>query len=118
MYFILSKYFRTLRANSLVSHNKDYDDLMSEGIHKDAFIEGLRIETAAKDPSYTYDGIPEILAKSKTVIRLFGVGITEDTLVTFTDVSAKRGTICDKIKSDEFPVSIRSSSLTPQLNSC
>lgn len=80
---------------------------MTEPIHKDALIEGLRIETAAKDPSYTHDGIPEILAESRTVIRLFGVGITEDTVVSFTDVSAKRGTICDKIKSDAFPVSIR-----------
>nr|XP_012146877.1 PREDICTED: metal transporter CNNM4 isoform X2 [Megachile rotundata] len=98
------KYFRTRRANSLASVDGDYKNPSTEQIRTDVFIEGLRIETSAKDPSYSEDGIPEILAGSRAVIRLFGFGFTEDTLVTFTDVPAKRGTICDKIKSKEFPV--------------
>lgn len=81
---------------------------MTEELHTEAVIQGLRIETADKDPSYSEDGIPEILAGSRVVIRLFGTGITEDILVTFTDEPAKRGTICDKIKSNEFPVIILS----------
>lgn len=94
------------RADSLNSVNGDHENLMTDPVIKDAFIEGIRIETSDKDPSYRDDGIPEILARSKAVIRLFGYGITEDTLVTFTDMPAKRGAICDKIKSDEFPVRI------------
>jgi len=66
----------------------------------------LRIDTADKEPSHNEKGIPQILAGTKAVIRLFGTGITKDTLITFTDVSAERGTVCDKIKSEEFPVSI------------
>lgn len=69
-------------------------------------IEGLRIETAEKEPTYSEDGIPEIRAGTKAVIRLFGTGITPDTLITFTDIPAERGTVCDKIKSNEFSVSI------------
>ncbi|OAD52039.1 Metal transporter CNNM2 [Eufriesea mexicana] len=82
----------------------DPKNLLTQQIHTDVYIEGLRIETSEKDPSYREDGIPEILAGSKAVIRLFGFGFTEDTLITFTDEPAKRGTICDKIKSNEFLV--------------
>ncbi|XP_043266267.1 unextended protein isoform X2 [Colletes gigas] len=98
------KYFRTRRADPPPIVNDDHKKLIAEHPFKEAFIEGLRIETAAKDPSYSSDGIPEILAGSKVVIRLFGFGITEDTLVTFTDEPAERGSICDKIKSNEFLV--------------
>ncbi|XP_011258942.2 metal transporter CNNM4 [Camponotus floridanus] len=72
--------------------------------YTDSHIEGLRIETAEKEPSHSDEGIPEIRAGTKAVIRLFGTGITPDTLIAFTDKPAERGTVCDKIKSDEFPV--------------
>ncbi|KAK9301214.1 hypothetical protein QLX08_006306 [Tetragonisca angustula] len=98
------KYFRMRRANLLSSVNDDPKNLLTQQIHTDVFIEGLRIETSEKDPSYREDGIPEILAGSKTVIRLFGFGFTEDTWITFTDEPAKRGSICDKIKSNAFLV--------------
>ncbi|RLU26364.1 hypothetical protein DMN91_000158 [Ooceraea biroi] len=77
--------------------------LVSRQNYTDAHIEGLRIETANK-PIYSEEGIPQILVGSTAVIRLFGTGITEDTLITFTDVPAERGAVCDKIKSNEFPV--------------
>ncbi|XP_043601675.1 unextended protein isoform X2 [Bombus pyrosoma] len=98
------KYFRTSRDtfNLLPTVNDDPENLFTRQIHTDVFIEGLRIETSAKDPSYREDGIPEILAGSKAVIRLFGFGFTEGTLITFTDEPAKRGSICDKIKTNEF----------------
>ncbi|XP_043524362.1 unextended protein [Frieseomelitta varia] len=96
------KYFRMRRANLLSSVNDDPKNLLTQQIHTDVFIEGLRIEISEKDPSYREDGIPEILAGSKTVIRLFGFGFTEDTWITFTDEPAERGSICDKIKSNAF----------------
>lgn len=61
---------------------------------------------ADKEPVYGENGIPEILVGSNAVIRLFGTGITDDTVITFTDVEAERGAVCDKIKSNEFQVSI------------
>ncbi|KYQ49943.1 Metal transporter CNNM2 [Trachymyrmex zeteki] len=72
--------------------------------YTDIHIEGLRIDTADKEPSHDEKGIPKILAGTNAVIRLFGDGITEDTLITFTDIPADRGSVCDKIKSNEFPV--------------
>ncbi|XP_076165368.1 metal transporter uex isoform X2 [Ptiloglossa arizonensis] len=102
--FQSEKYFRTRRANLLPTVNDDNENLMANESHREAFIEGLRVEIADKDPWYSEDGIPEILAGSRAVIRLFGFGITEGTLITFTDEPAKRGTICDKIKSNEFLV--------------
>ncbi|XP_012235978.1 unextended protein isoform X2 [Linepithema humile] len=72
--------------------------------YMDIHIKGLRIEMADKEPIYGEDGIPEILVGSKAVIRLFGTGITDDTVITFTDGEAERGAVCDKIKSNEFQV--------------
>ncbi|EFN86431.1 Metal transporter CNNM2 [Harpegnathos saltator] len=80
------------------------DDSETSQNDTDMHIEGLRVEMADKEPSYNDEGIPEILVGTKAVIRLFGTGITKDTLITFTDVPAKRGTVCDKIKSNEFRV--------------
>lgn len=82
------------------------DDSETPQNDTDMYIEGLRVEMADKEPSYNDEGIPEILVGTKAVIRLFGTGITRDSLITFTDVPAKRGTVCDKIKSNEFRVSI------------
>lgn len=68
-------------------------------------IEGIRVETAEKEPLYTEEGIPEILTDSPATLRLFGTGITKDTVITFTDIPQERGSICDKIKTKEFHVS-------------
>jgi len=67
----------------------------------------------ATKPTYSEKGIPEILVGTTTVIRLFGTGITKDTLIAFTDMPAERGTVCDKIKSKEFPVNIATFGLYP-----
>ncbi|KAL6264085.1 hypothetical protein P5V15_004164 [Pogonomyrmex californicus] len=93
------KYFRTRRGDPL-------DNLESSVLsnYTKIHIEGLRIDTADKEPSHNEEGIPEILAGTKAVIRLFGTGITNDTLIAFTDVAAERGAVCDKIKTNEFPV--------------
>lgn len=108
-YLIHRKYLRP-RRDYILSNNSGTpiisELIWSEENYTDAHIEGLRIETAEKEPTYSEEGIPEIRAGTKAVIRLFGTGITPDTLIAFTDISAERGTICDKIKSNEFPVSI------------
>ncbi|XP_034193575.1 metal transporter uex isoform X2 [Osmia lignaria lignaria] len=98
------KYFRTRRSNALDNFDDEYKDPSIDEMHTNVFVEGLRIETSEKDPSYREDGIPEILAGSRAVIRLFGFGFTEDTLVAFTDEPANRTDICDKIRSSQFPV--------------
>ncbi|KAK2575789.1 hypothetical protein KPH14_007174 [Odynerus spinipes] len=100
----LQKYFRARRANSHVPDTGENEFIPSTQAHRDIYIEGLRVELADKDPSYTEQGIPEILAGSKAVIRLFGYGITEGTLVSFTDMPQERGSVCEKIKTDEFQV--------------
>ncbi|XP_029669173.1 metal transporter CNNM4 isoform X2 [Formica exsecta] len=80
------------------------DKSLTSQNYTDTHIDGLRVESAEKEPSYGENGIPQIRAGTKAIIRLFGTGITPDTLISFTDVKAKRGSVCDKIKSNEFPV--------------
>lgn len=82
------------------------DKSLTSQNYTDTHIDGLRVESAEKEPSYGENGIPQIRAGTKAIIRLFGTGITPDTLISFTDVKAERGSVCDKIKSNEFPVSI------------
>ncbi|XP_011169430.1 metal transporter CNNM4 [Solenopsis invicta] len=95
------KYFRARRGNLLDDDSKTSS---LDSPYTDIHIEGLRIDKAKKEPSHDNKGIPHILAGTEATIRLFGTGITKDTLITFTDVSAERGAVCDKIKSNEFPV--------------
>ncbi|CAB0036563.1 unnamed protein product [Trichogramma brassicae] len=66
-------------------------------------IEGLVIEQAEKLHQED-DGTIKILAERKATIRLFGVGLTSRTVVAFTEQAGKFGDVCDKIKSQEFPV--------------
>lgn len=100
-FIIFRKYSRARRDDPFDGFKTTPDNYV------DIHIEGLRIDTADKEPSHDEDGIPRVLAGTKAVIRLFGTGITKDTLITFTDVPAERGVVCDKIKSNEFPVSYR-----------
>ncbi|XP_076759804.1 metal transporter uex isoform X2 [Xylocopa sonorina] len=97
-------YIRTRRTNSLTSENDNPTNSFNHQNLTDVFIEGLRVEISDKDPSYGDDGIPEILAGSRTVIRLFGFGIREGTLITFTDKQGNRGNVCEKVISNEFLV--------------
>lgn len=99
---IRRKYLRPRRDNL----SFDDSETLAPQNYTDAHVEGLRVETAEKEPTHSEEGIPEIRAGTKAVIRLFGTGITPDTLIAFTDIPADRGTVCDKIKSNEFPVSI------------
>lgn len=100
--FIISRqYFRTRRDDPFDGFKTSTPDN-----YTDIHIEGLRVDIADKEPSHDEKGIPQILAGTKATIRLFGSGITKNTLITFTDMPAERGVVCDKIKSKEFPVSI------------
>ncbi|XP_047542193.1 unextended protein-like [Vanessa atalanta] len=47
-------------------------------------IDGLRIEDSDKEPKIVEDGIPSVLGESKVVLRLFGQGLTEKTVIAFT----------------------------------
>lgn len=89
----------TNSANSNVGRSSNHI------LNRNVRIEGLRIETADKDPSYSEEGIPEILVGGKAVIRLFGTGLTENTYVTFTDKVDDRNKVCDMIRTKEFKVS-------------
>ncbi|XP_043275571.1 unextended protein isoform X2 [Venturia canescens] len=90
------------------SRDNGIEALMGDAPASDPYelvrIEGIRVETAEKEPLYTEEGIPEILTDSPATLRLFGTGITKDTVITFTDIPQERGTICDKIKTKEFAV--------------
>lgn len=72
---------------------------------KELRIEGVIIELASKFHLDDDDTL-RMLAERDATVRLFGVGITNNTVIAFTDESKERGSICDKIKSREFRVSL------------
>lgn len=57
-------------------------------------IDGYRIESSDRQPSYSDDGIPEFRIGTSVTIRIFGSGITEKTIITFTEESHLRGGSC------------------------
>ncbi|XP_021935959.1 metal transporter CNNM4 isoform X3 [Zootermopsis nevadensis] len=67
-------------------------------------VNGLRVETADRDPTYDDDGVPELLAHSQAVLRLFGTGFNNHTLMTVTETPGDRGKRCEFPVADEFPV--------------
>lgn len=69
-------------------------------------IDFLRIEHTSKDMSTTDEGIPELLAGTTSVIRIFGSNLTEDTLITFTQQAIKMGAHCQFPATKEFRVGI------------
>ncbi|XP_046474639.1 unextended protein isoform X4 [Neodiprion pinetum] len=67
-------------------------------------IEGLRIESADKEPFFSDDNVPTLYANTNAVIRLFGDGLSSETVIRFTDVAADRGENCNELKTPEYQV--------------
>lgn len=68
-------------------------------------IEGLRIESSEKGTDIE-DGIPDIISDSKAVIRVFGTGLTENTVITFTHETNTYGGSCQLPSTEKFKVNI------------
>ncbi|KAG8033892.1 hypothetical protein G9C98_008373 [Cotesia typhae] len=66
-------------------------------------IYGLRLEGEQEEQEFA-NGVPKVVGETLVTIRIFGFGITTDTVISFTDIPQNRGEICDKIKSQEFIV--------------
>nr|XP_032526212.1 metal transporter CNNM4-like isoform X1 [Danaus plexippus plexippus] len=66
------------------------------------FVEGLRVEDAAKEPKIIEDGIPSVLADTKVVLRLFGQGFTPRTVIAFTQDPMDYGQPCKFLVKGEY----------------
>lgn len=67
-------------------------------------IDGMRVETADKTVEYGSDNIPELIARTKARIRIFGCGFTDQTVITFTRQSNDRNGACLLPSSEQFRV--------------
>ncbi|XP_055614277.1 uncharacterized protein LOC129760646, partial [Uranotaenia lowii] len=81
--------------------NRDSDDERDEAKSKaekeaarSLVINGIRVEHADKEPLVDDDGVPTVLSYSSVTLRLFGLGLTEDTVVVFTHESNTFGGSC------------------------
>lgn len=68
-------------------------------------IDGMRVESADKTVEYDDDNIPELIARTKARIRLFGCGFTDQTVITFTKEINDRNGACLLPASGQFRVS-------------
>lgn len=97
-----------LKSNGLYSRSRrEYIQEEFPKIAKnnsDLHIRGFRIESSDKHTVYGDDGVPEILVGKELVLRLFGIGITEDVEIAFTNAQENKGALCDKRSTDKFPV--------------
>lgn len=55
---------------------------------------GLRVEHADKEPRVDEDGVPAVLSHTPVTVRLFGEGLTEQTVVVFTQEHNVYGGSC------------------------
>lgn len=65
---------------------------------------GLRLESSESTATYTDDGVPELLSSKLATFRLFGVGFSERTVVTFTEEVGIYGGSCQLPSSGQFRV--------------
>lgn len=55
---------------------------------------GLRVEHASKEPRVDEDGVPAVLSHTPVTVRLFGEGLTENTVIVFTQEHNGYGGSC------------------------
>lgn len=55
---------------------------------------GLRVEHADKEPRVDEDGVPAVLSHAPVTVRLFGEGLTENTVIVFTQEHNVYGGSC------------------------
>lgn len=88
-------------SSSLLSTSSLSDARMKLFERMTAEVLGLRVEETAKGVSYK-DGASKILANSRAVIRFFGSGFTNNTIVRFVTEEGVRGTDCDDVTSTKY----------------
>lgn len=67
-------------------------------------IDGMRILSADKSIEYDEEDIPKLVTRTKTRLRLFGCGFTDQTVITFTSQSNERNGACLLPASGQFKV--------------
>ncbi|XP_058822465.1 unextended protein [Topomyia yanbarensis] len=55
---------------------------------------GLRVEHADKEPTVDEEAVPSVLSHSSVTLRLFGMGLSEDTVIVFTQTHNVLGASC------------------------
>lgn len=68
-------------------------------------LHGIRVEHAEKEPIIDEDAVPSVLAHSSVTLRLYGTGLTENTVVIFTQEHNVYGGSCLVPVTNKFRVS-------------
>lgn len=97
----MSQFNRDRRNPSFVATTVRSDNKCRVG---EIRIDGMRVETADKS-EYDSDNIPELIARTKARIRLFGCGFTDQTVITLTKQINDRNGACLLPASGQFRVS-------------
>ncbi|CAH0730361.1 unnamed protein product, partial [Brenthis ino] len=78
----------------------DWSVVRSDGVLID--IDGLRVEDSAKEPKIIEDGIPSVLSDTKVILRVFGQGLSERTVIAFTHDLLPYGQPCKFLLKGEY----------------
>lgn len=94
-----------VKKRSVVS-SKDNQNSITEDNHQkvELMIDGFRIEHAEKEPQLV-NGVPEVRAGTKVLLRIFGRGFTKTTYITFSAEKSKYGDFCSLTIPTKFKAS-------------
>lgn len=85
-------------------HHRNSRDSAKQSILR---LTAFRIEYSGKEPEFGDDGVPGVMAGYDVKLRLWGEGLTENTLITLTkDTEFDYGGACFSPASDFFPLTI------------
>lgn len=65
---------------------------------------GLRVEESEKEPKLYDEMIPSVLRNTVFTLRLFGEGLSNDTIIAFTHAPAEYGMLCNHLLNGEYKV--------------
>lgn len=66
---------------------------------------GLRVEESDKEPKIVDELIISVLRETNFLLRLFGTGFTNDTIIAYTHTPGEYGETCDHLLTGEYRVS-------------
>ncbi|KAL9698180.1 hypothetical protein quinque_001621 [Culex quinquefasciatus] len=85
---------RTQRSAAAVGEGEAVVEAAVDSSTPNLVIFGLRVEHAAKEPRVDEDGVPAVLSHAPVTVRLFGEGLTESTVIVFTQEHNVYGGSC------------------------
>ncbi|CAB3224459.1 unnamed protein product [Arctia plantaginis] len=94
-------------VNPVETNNSLGPKVISEPVPSSSIkLMGLRVEESDKEPKFVDNLIISVLRDTNFLLRLFGTGFTNDTIIAYTHTAGEYGETCDHLLTGEYRVHV------------